>query len=174
MSGRRILFLDRDGTLNEETADERIDSLSKVRLMPGVIPALLDLKRAGFAFVIVTNQDGLGSAEFSHDAFEQAHRFILELFASQGIEFEGVFICPHYLHERCTCRKPQLGMVKEFLAANPIDAQRSFMIGDRDTDLQFASNLGISGFKISLGGNAAETWPGISARILGHAGLGAL
>ena len=136
--------------------------------MPGVIPALLDLKRAGFAFVIVTNQDGLGTVEFPYEAFEQSHRFILELFASQGIEFEAVFICPHYTHEGCACRKPQLGLVKEFLAANPIDAQRSFMIGDRDTDLQFASNLGISGFKISLGGDAAKTWPGISARILGQ------
>jgi imidazoleglycerol-phosphate dehydratase / histidinol-phosphatase len=171
---RRVLFLDRDGTLNEETADERIDSLSKVRLMPGVIPALLDLKRAGFSFIVVTNQDGLGTLEFPQEAFDEAHRFILELFASQGIEFEAVFICPHYQREGCACRKPHLGMVKEFLAANEIDRQRSFMIGDRDTDLQFASNLGISGLKVSLGGEAAETWPSIAARILGHAEPGAL
>jgi imidazoleglycerol-phosphate dehydratase / histidinol-phosphatase len=169
MSGRRILFLDRDGTLNEETADEQIDNLAKVRLMPDVIAALLDLKRAGFSFVMVTNQDGIGTPKFPRAAFDEAHRFILELFKSQGIEFEAVCICPHFKHEGCDCRKPQLGMVREFLAANEIDKQRSFMIGDRDTDLEFASNLGIEGFKISLHGAALESWPSIAARIIGQA-----
>ena len=70
MSARRILFLDRDGTLNEEVADEQIDSLSKVRLMPGVIPALFELKRAGFVFVMVTNQDGLGTPSFPRESFD--------------------------------------------------------------------------------------------------------
>jgi histidinol phosphatase-like enzyme len=68
MSGRRILFLDRDGTLNEEAPDEQVDSLAKIRLMPDVVPALLELKRAGFAFVMVTNQDGLGTASFPRES----------------------------------------------------------------------------------------------------------
>jgi imidazoleglycerol-phosphate dehydratase/histidinol-phosphatase len=169
MSGRRLLFLDRDGTLNEETADEQIDSLEKVRLMPGVIPALLDLKRAGFAFVMVTNQDGLGTAGFPQAHFDRAHRFILDLLASQGIEFEAVCICPHFKREDCACRKPRTGMVQEFLAANPIDKARSYMIGDRDTDMEFAVNLGVQGLRITLGGPAAETWPALAARILGQA-----
>ena len=80
MSGRRILFLDRDGTLNEEVPDEQVDSLAKIRLMPGVVPALLELKRAGFSFVMVTNQDGLGTQSFPRESFEPAHRFILDLF----------------------------------------------------------------------------------------------
>src|SRR5579862_6295249 len=101
MSSRRILFLDRDGTLNEEVADEQIDSLAKIRLMPGVIPALLELKQAGFRLVVVTNQDGLGTPRFPRESFDQAHRFILELFSSHGIEFEAVFLCPHFKHEGC-------------------------------------------------------------------------
>ena len=169
MSGRRILFLDRDGTLNEEVPDEQVDSLAKIRLMPGVMPALLDLRRAGFCFVMVTNQDGLGTPNFPRESFEPAHRFILDLFASQGIEFEAVCICPHFKHEDCACRKPKLGMVEGFLAANEIDKQRSFMIGDRDTDLEFAANLGIQGLRIRLGGEPGETWPAIAARILGRA-----
>ena len=99
MNARRIIFLDRDGTLNEEVADEQIDSLAKIRLMPGVIPALLELKRAGFAFVMVTNQDGLGTARFPRESFDLAHRFISDLFSSQGIEFEAVFVCPHFKRE---------------------------------------------------------------------------
>jgi imidazoleglycerol-phosphate dehydratase / histidinol-phosphatase len=169
MSGRRILFLDRDGTLNEETADEQIDSLEKVRLMPGVMPALLDLKAAGFAFVMVTNQDGLGTPAFPRENFERAHRFILHLFESQGIEFEAVCICPHYKREDCACRKPRIGMVKEYLAAQTIDKARSYMIGDRDTDMEFAANLGLQGLRIRLHGDALETWPALARRILGQA-----
>src|SRR5580693_253846 len=166
MSGRRILFLDRDGTLNEETADEQIDSLEKIRLMPAVVPALLELKAAGFAFVMVTNQDGLGTPGFPQQHFERAHRFILELFASQGIEFEAVCICPHFKREDCACRKPKTGMVQEYLAAHTIDKARSFMIGDRDTDLEFAANLGVQGLRIRLDGAPHEAWPAIARRIL--------
>src|SRR5580692_628772 len=169
MSGRRILFLDRDGTLNEETADEQIDSLEKIRLMPGVVPALLALKAAGFAFVMVTNQDGLGTASFPQEKFDRAHRFILELFSSQGIEFEAVCICPHFLREACACRKPRIGMVQEFLAAHTIDKSRSYMIGDRDTDMEFAANLGVQGLRIRLDGVPQETWPAVVRRILGAA-----
>src|ERR1700733_5378749 len=143
MTARRIVFLDRDGTLNEEVADEQIDSLEKIRLMPDVIPALLELKRAGYSFVVVTNQDGLGTARFPREDFELAHDFILNLFSSQGIEFEKVFLCPHFKHQDCECRKPKLGMIEEFLQANEIDKANCYMIGDRDTDMEFAANLGI-------------------------------
>jgi imidazoleglycerol-phosphate dehydratase/histidinol-phosphatase len=167
MNPRRIVFLDRDGTLNEEVADEQIDSLAKIRLMPGVIPALLQLQRAGYALVVVTNQDGLGTARFPQENFDLAHRFILELFSSQGIEFEAVYLCPHFKHEGCGCRKPNLGMIADFLRTNEIDKAHSFMIGDRATDMEFASNLGVTALKITLGGPEEETWPRIASRILG-------
>ncbi len=166
MNPRPILFLDRDGTLNEETADEQIDSLDKVRLMPGVIPALLDLKRAGYSFVVVSNQDGLGTASLPRERFDPTHEFIVELFASQGITFEAVYFCPHFLHENCACRKPRLGMIEDFLRAHPIDRTRSYMIGDRDTDIEFARNLGIEGLRVRLNGATEESWPAIAARIL--------
>jgi imidazoleglycerol-phosphate dehydratase/histidinol-phosphatase len=168
-SGRRILFLDRDGTLNEETPDEQIDCLEKIRLMPGVVAALLELKAAGFAFVMVTNQDGLGTPSFPREHFERAQRFILDLFSSQGIEFEAVCICPHFKREDCACRKPKIGMLREFLEAHAIDRMRSYVIGDRDTDMEFAANLGLQGLRIRLDGDAHETWPAIAQRILGQA-----
>jgi imidazoleglycerol-phosphate dehydratase/histidinol-phosphatase len=169
MSGAAILFVDRDGTLCEEPADEKVDSVDKIRLLPGVIPALLELRRAGFALVMVTNQDGLGTESLPAAKFDAAHRFLLELFASQGIEFAGVFICPHYPHEGCACRKPNIGMVEDFLLGNPLDKARSFMIGDRDTDLEFAQNLGIEGIRVRAHGSAEETWPQIARRLVGAA-----
>jgi imidazoleglycerol-phosphate dehydratase/histidinol-phosphatase len=168
MSGLKTLFLDRDGTLNEETPDEQIDSLEKVRLMPGVMPALLELKRAGFAFVMVTNQDGLGTLSFPQERFDLAHRYILELFASQGIEFDAICVCPHFKREDCACRKPRTGMVRDFLAAHSIDATHSYMIGDRDTDMEFAANLGVQGLRIRLRGEPNETWAAIARHILGQ------
>ncbi len=166
---RRIVFVDRDGTLIEEPPDEQVDRLDKVRLMPEVIPALLALRRAGFSLVMVTNQDGLGTPSLPQEAFELAHRFTLQLFASQGIDFEAVFICPHFLREGCACRKPRLGMVEEYLRTHPIDLARSFMIGDRETDLEFARNLGVGGLKVQLNGGAAERWGAIAERIVGAA-----
>jgi imidazoleglycerol-phosphate dehydratase/histidinol-phosphatase len=166
-SARRIVFIDRDGTLIEEPADEKVDRLDKVRLLPGVIPALLELTRAGLELVMVTNQDGLGTEALPHESFEGPHRFVLELFSSQGIEFTEVFICPHVESDGCACRKPKLGLVEEFLARGPLDRARSFMVGDRETDLQFAANLGIEGLRIAPGSGPAASWPGIAARIIG-------
>lgn len=167
MSGERVLFLDRDGTLNEETADEQIDSYEKIRFMPGVIPALLELKRAGFVFVMVTNQDGLGTPSLPTEKFEPPHEFIVRTLASQGIEFDAICICPHFKHENCGCRKPNIGMVREYLQTHTIDKSASFMIGDRITDLEFAANLGVTGIRILIDGTEAETWPAITRRILG-------
>src|SRR6202166_2831278 len=169
MSGLRVLFLDRDGTLNEEPPDEQVDSLEKIKLLPGVVPALLDLKRAGFTFVMVTEQDGLGAAFLHAAKFEQAHQFTLRLFTAQGITFDAVFVCPHFKRENCACRKPKTGMVEEFVQANPIDRALSFMVGDRDTDLEFAAGLGIEGIQVRAHGTEAESWRAIAQRILGAA-----
>jgi imidazoleglycerol-phosphate dehydratase/histidinol-phosphatase len=169
MSGRRIVFVDRDGTLIEEPADEQVDALDKVRLMPGVIPALLELQRAGFRFVMVTNQDGLGTPSLPAARFDTTHRFVLDLFASQGIGFEAIFVCPHFKHDGCDCRKPLTGLLQGFLDANPLDRGHCFMIGDRDTDLEFAANLGIEGMRVSLAGPHQQTWPALAARIISAA-----
>ncbi len=167
MSGRRVVFVDRDGTLNEEPPDEQVDALEKIRLMPGVVPALLDIRRAGYSLVMVTNQDGLGTASLPRERFDAAHRFIVDLFASQGIEFEAVFICPHFKSDDCGCRKPKTGLLTEYLAAGALDRERSFLVGDRDTDLELAANLGIEGLRIRLNGTPAESWAGIAQRITG-------
>ncbi len=153
------LFIDRDGTLVEEPRDQQVDRLDKVRLVPGVIPALLAIQAAGYRLVMVTNQDGLGTASFPEPAFRETQDFILALFASQGITFEAVLVCPHFAADGCDCRKPKTRLVDEYLASHPMERARSAVIGDRDTDLELAARLGIAGMRIATGGDPRHTWP---------------
>ncbi len=159
----KVVFVDRDGTLVEEPADEQVDRLDKIRLMRGVIPALLDIRRAGFALVMTTNQDGLGTSSFSQTDFDVTQQFMLALFSSQGIEFDAICICPHFVQDGCRCRKPQPGLVSDYLATHAVDRTASFVVGDRDTDIQFARNLGMTGLLISAGDG--QGWADIAARI---------
>ena len=146
---KKILFIDRDGTLIEEPADYQVDDLSKIRLCTGVIPALLAFTQAGFQLVMITNQDGLGTASFPQQAFQCSHEFILNLFASQGICFDAIFICPHRPEADCHCRKPKTGLLDDFLKQGQINLQQSWVIGDRETDRMLAENIGVSYLPIS-------------------------
>jgi imidazoleglycerol-phosphate dehydratase/histidinol-phosphatase len=163
-----VLFVDRDGTLIEEPPDNQVDRLDKLRLLPGVIAALNELRRAGYRLVMVSNQDGLGSERYPRERFELVQAFLLHLLASQGVEFDEVFICPHLEQEQCGCRKPHTGLVTEYLRRQPIDRTRSAMIGDRDTDLEFAQDLGIRGLRVSVDAEPGteHSWPGITRTLL--------
>ena len=162
----KVLLVDRDGTLIEEPGDEQVDSTAKVRLLPGVIPALLSLKAAGYEFVIVSNQDGLGTDSFPQSDFDAAHALVLQLFNSQGIEFAAEFFCPHVIEDGCACRKPRGGLVHDYLASCDLDRENSAVVGDRETDLELAANLGLRGFRVSCDGTAAETWTEIAHVLL--------
>jgi imidazoleglycerol-phosphate dehydratase/histidinol-phosphatase len=155
------LFIDRDGTLVEEPPDEQVDTLEKIRFLPGVFAALNELKRRGFRFVMVTNQDGLGTTSLPREAFEKPHEFILEAFRSQGIEFDQIFVCPHFKTDNCACRKPKTALVEQFIREGAVDLASSAVIGDRDTDLQFAANLGVRGIRVRRNGTPEESWPEI-------------
>lgn len=159
------LFIDRDGTLVEEPPDEQVDSLEKIRFMPGVFAALSELKRRGYRFVMVTNQDGLGTPSLPQTAFDEAQEFILEAFRSQGIEFDPIFICPHFKADDCSCRKPKTGLLEQFMREGGVDLASSAVIGDRETDLQLATNLGVRGFRVRLNGAPEETWPAVARAV---------
>jgi imidazoleglycerol-phosphate dehydratase/histidinol-phosphatase len=160
------LFIDRDGTLIEEPRDKQVDALHKVRFMPGVFAALSELSRRGYQFAMVTNQDGLGSDRFPRSAFDETQSFIVEAFRSQGIRFDGLFVCPHEAGDGCGCRKPRPGLVQVFIREADVDLTRSAVIGDRDTDLELAANLGIRGLRVRRHGSPEETWPEIVSALL--------
>lgn len=152
---RRILFIDRDGTLIIEPADKQIDSLEKLELLQGVIPALLELQNAGYELVIVSNQDGLGTDSYPQEDFEIPQQKMLHLFNSQGIRFSAIHVDPHFEHENTTTRKPGIGMVLDYLKSGELNLKDSWVIGDRETDLELAANMGIGGLRI---GEGCESW----------------
>ena len=161
MSATKVLFVDRDGTLIEEPPDEQVDALEKIRFIPGVFEAMRAAKAAGFKLAMVTNQDGLGTPSFPQAAFDGPHQFILDAFSSQGVEFDAVFVCPHRKTDGCDCRKPKTKLVESYVREQGVDLAASAMVGDRDTDLEFAHNLGVRGLRVRRHGTPEETWPAI-------------
>ncbi|AUZ55199.1 bifunctional imidazole glycerol-phosphate dehydratase/histidinol phosphatase [Stenotrophomonas acidaminiphila] len=158
-----ILFVDRDGTLIEEPADFQIDAFEKIRFVRNVIPAMLRLRDAGYQFVIVSNQDGLGSDSYPQASFDGPNDLMLQIFASQGIVFRDVLVDPSWPADNSPNRKPGIGMMLPYLQDRSIDWARSAMVGDRPSDIQFADNMKIRGFQLrtpQFGGD--WDWDGIA------------
>ena len=158
-----ILFVDRDGTLIEEPADFQIDAYEKIRFVRNVIPAMLRLRDAGYQFVIVSNQDGLGSDSYPQASFDGPNDLMLQIFASQGIVFRDVLIDPSWPADNSPNRKPGIGMMLPYLQDRSIDWARSAMVGDRPTDIQFADNMKVRGFQLRTAQFGGDwDWDGIA------------
>ncbi|QCI27084.1 bifunctional histidinol-phosphatase/imidazoleglycerol-phosphate dehydratase HisB [Buchnera aphidicola] len=142
----KILFIDRDGTLIHEPTDNlQVDKIEKLIFEPFVILTLKKLIALNFKLVMVTNQDGLYTETFSYNSFIVPHKCMVDVFYSQGIFFEHILICPHFLKDNCNCRKPKTELVDSWIIRNSLDKKNSYVIGDRETDLELANNMGISG-----------------------------
>lgn len=146
---KKVAFIDRDGViLDEPQTDYQIDSLEKYRILPGVVKAMAKLKKAGYMLVMVSNQNGVGTASFPEEDFLIPQNKLIEELGEAGVVFDEIFVCPHMPEYGCECRKPKIGLVKDFLARTPVNYAESFMVGDRETDLGFAKNMGVRGVRI--------------------------
>ncbi|MEP7074352.1 MAG: bifunctional histidinol-phosphatase/imidazoleglycerol-phosphate dehydratase HisB [Acidobacteriota bacterium] len=139
---KKVLFVDRDGTLIGEPEDFQVDSFAKLRLLPGVLTYLGRIAAGmDFELVMVTNQDGLGTDSFPEESFRPVHDFLIELMEGEGIAFDDVCIDRSFPHENKPTRKPKTGMLTRYLEGD-YDLANSYVIGDRETDVELAKNLG--------------------------------
>lgn len=151
---KKAIFIDRDGTIIREPADEQIDSLEKLSFVPGVITALSRLMGKGYELVMVSNQDGLGTSSFPEDTFRPAHNKMLETLAGEGIHFDAQLIDRSFPADNAPTRKPRTGMLTAYMDGS-YDLAESYVIGDRITDVQLAKNLGAKA--IMIGEPSADT-----------------
>lgn len=139
---KKVLFIDRDGTLIFEPEDFQIDSFNKLKFLPFVFSSLSKIaKELDYELVMVSNQDGLGTESFPENTFHPVQNFILQTLESEGVTFAEIHIDRSFGYENKLTRKPQTGMLTKYLGGE-YDLKNSFVIGDRETDIQLAKNLG--------------------------------
>ena len=139
---KRVLFIDRDGTIIVEPSDEQLDSFDKLEFVPGVFRSLSFLREhTDFKFVMASNQDGLGTPSYPEKDFYPTHNFILNTLKGEGVSFDDILIDPHFPEDNAPTRKPGTGMFGKYMTGE-YDLSASYVIGDRATDVELARNLG--------------------------------
>ena len=162
------VFLDRDGTINEQMG--YINHLSRFRLLPGVAEAIRTLNEHGLPVVVVTNQSGLARGYFPESLLDAVHQEMRRLLALEGARIDGLYVCPHHpeakearFRANCNCRKPKTGLLEQAAAELRLDLQRSYMVGDRWSDLRCGAAVGASTILVLTGygrGDVAYIGPG--------------
>ncbi len=153
---KKVLFIDRDGTIIIEPPDQQIDSLEKLEFYPGAITGLKKIvEQTDYELVMVTNQDGLGTESFPEETFWPAHNKMLKTLAGEGIVFKDIIIDKTFSHENKPTRKPGTALLTKYMDGN-YDLANSYVIGDRLTDIELAKNLGSKGILINDGSLTSE------------------
>jgi D,D-heptose 1,7-bisphosphate phosphatase len=162
MPGRSAVFLDRDGTVMEDTGYP--DDPDDVRLLTGAAAAIARLNRAGLLVVLVTNQSGIGRGFYDEAAFRAVQRRLVEALAAEDAHLDAVYFCPHSPDREppCDCRKPAAGMFERAARDHSIDLAASFFVGDRTRDIQAGLDRGGTG--ILVGAQAGEEPPDTALR----------
>ncbi len=148
---KRVLFIDRDGTLIHEPEDRQIDSLEKLEYFPKVFQGLSKIAKLDFELVMITNQDGLGTDHFPEEKFWPAQNKMMEALEGEGIHFSEVFIDKTFKKENKPTRKPGTALLNDYIDNPDYDLENSFVIGDRISDVKLAQNLGGKGIWINTG-----------------------
>lgn len=151
---RPAVFLDRDGTINEEMG--YINHVSRFRLLPEAGPAIRLLNEAGLPVVVVTNQSGAARGYFPPALVEEVHRHLQDLLAHEGARLDAIYTCLHAPDAGCSCRKPQPGLLLKASEELGLDLSRSYLVGDRYMDIQTAANAGVQGILVLTGYGLGE------------------
>ena len=160
---KKAIFIDRDGTIIREPADEQIDTIEKFSFLPGALTALSKIRlMTDYEFVMVSNQDGLGTDLHPQEMFDRLQHLLLDTLQSVGVEFDDILIDKSFPSDNLPTRKPGIGMMGKYLQGD-YDLPHSYMIGDRETDAEFARNLGCKPLIIHDG----IGWPEILETIIG-------
>lgn len=155
---KKVLFIDRDGTLILETADEQIDSFAKLEFYPGALPWLSRIARElDFELVMVTNQDGLGTSSYPEDTFWPIQNFVLKTFENEGVKFSDFAIDRTFPRDNAPTRKPGTALLEKYIDNNEYDLKGSFTIGDRKNDILLAKNLGAKAIWLNNGSDLGGT-----------------
>jgi len=148
------VFLDRDGTINEQMG--YINHLSRFRLLPQTVPAIRRLNEAGVKVVVVTNQSGAARGYFPAALVDEVHEHLQQLMAAGGAHLDGIYVCPHGPEDSCDCRKPQPTLIEQAALDLDLDLSRSYLAGDRYSDIQTAANAGVKGILVLTGYGRGE------------------
>ena len=148
------VFLDRDGTINEQMG--YINHLSRFRLLPQAIPAIRRLNEAGLKVVVVTNQSGAARGYFPAALVDEVHTHLKQLLAAGGAHLDGIYACLHGPADGCDCRKPRPTLVKQAARDLDLDLDRSYLVGDRYRDVETAANAGVKGILVLTGYGRGE------------------
>lgn len=158
---KKALFIDRDGTLLVEPADEQIDALEKFAFVPGAISGMKALCGLGYELVMVSNQDGLGTPSFPEETFIPCQQLLLDTLQGEGVVFDNILIDKSFPEDNAPTRKPRTGLLKDYMDGS-YDLSDCFVIGDRESDMQLAANLGAVGLQLG-----PLSWDDIVRRIRG-------
>ena len=150
------VFLDRDGTINEEMG--YINHLSRFKILPGVTEAIKLLNEKGYLAIVVSNQSGVGRGYFPVEVVHQVHNHLEEILKDEGAKLDGIYFCPHYprgavpeYSKECECRKPKTGLIEQACKDHDINLSGSFVIGDRITDIELAHRAGLKSIMVKTG-----------------------
>ena len=143
------VFLDRDGTINEEK--EYPDRLDQISVFPQAAPAIRRLNEAGLKVVVVTNQSGVGRGYFPLAFVHEVHQYLNQHLAAAGARLDGLYVCPHHPDEGCPCRKPKPELLLRAARDLDLDLTHSYLVGDRYQDLETAANAGVKGILVLTG-----------------------